>query len=329
MSARAPLLAALAGAAAVTSAGCLGPQVGDEPGTGDAVLPAGSVLPSVDDDPALADQIARFDGVDALIPRISGFAAGAPIHTWDFGPAPDFAAPVYFVVRHTADGFEPVGHPSLVDSLPGDPGYSPYWIAYLVFVTDAYAGEVIPSVAAIDEAVARGLVERPMVQPFAVDCPIVASDVRLELGAGQPPLAPPSHFNVKGRTAAYYDLGLMALDGVRVPETTRYLVRREGGEPLSEPVRGIDMTGDGDLTDSNDIYDVTPGAPAPTPRCRTVTVAVPADTRSIDTTSDETMADLRDARQLFAPGPVAGTVVAYAVTDEVRHCVVQHEDGSP
>ena len=319
-------------AAAITitaiAAGCLGPQVDDDLGPGDAILPPGTVLPSIDDDPAAAAAIAEHDGVDGLIPRLTAFAAGGPVHTWDLGPAPAFAAPVYRLVRRTATGFEGVAHNTLVDSLPGDPGYSPYWGMYLVVVTAAYQGEVIPSVAAIDEAVARGLVERPVAQEFAVDCPIVAGDVTLEVGGGQPPLPPPRRFNVKGHAVAYYDFGLMALDDrVRVPEVRRYVLRREGGEPLNESIRGVDLTGDGDVADSNDVYDRTPGQPQPVPRCRIVDVAVPAATSSIDTTRDETMAALRDADQLFAPGPVTGTVVAFSVTDDVRHCVLQLQDG--
>lgn len=310
--------------------GCLGPQVSDEPAIADGVLPPGTILPAVEDDPILAAALAEYDGVDELIPRISGFAAGQPIHTWDFGPAPAFAAPVYMLARRTADGFAPVAHNTLVDSLPGEPGYSPFWSVFMVFVTDRYQGEVIPSVAAIDAAVELGLVERPVAQPFAVDCPIVASAVRLELGGGQPPLAPRRQFNVRGRTAPYFDPGLMALDadGVSVPEARRYLIRREGGEPLSEPIRGVDLTGDGDTHDSNDVYDRTPDEMVPVPRCRTVTVAVPATTASIDTSGDETMAEVRAAGQLFAPGPVADLVRAFAITDEVRHCVVQRQDGA-
>ncbi len=318
----------VAALALAATAGCLDPLVSDVPGPVDVILPAGTVLPPVEDDPVLAAQIAFHDGVDGVVPRISGFAAGMPIRTWDLGPAPGFAAPVYMLVKRTDTGFAPIPHPTLVDSLPGDPGYSPYWGVYQVLVTDLYQGEIIPSVAALDEAVARGLVQRPVALDFAVDCPIVAADVRLEVGGGQPPLAPPNRFHVKGRAAAYFDLGPMALeDRVHVPEVHRYLMRREGGEPLNEQVRGVDLTGDGDATDSNDIYDRTPGEARPSPLCRTVTVAVPAATASIDTSRDQTMADLRAADQLFAPGPVTGTVLAFSVTDEVRHCVIQRQEG--
>lgn len=324
------MIARIALVVAVTSAGCLDPLVGDDPApTTDVVLPAGTVLPSIDDDPALAAQLDEYDGVGELVPRVRSFAGGAPVWAWDLGvDAPAFAAPVYMLMAHTAGGDVRVPHNTLIDSLPGEPGYSPYWAAFQVFVTDAYRGEIIPSVAAIDDAVARGLVERPVAIDLAVDCPAVASHVRLEVGGGQPPLAPPRRFNVRGFTVPYYDFGPMVMeDRVRVPDARRYVVRREGGEPISEPVRGVDVTGDGDTNDTNDIYVHTPGEPVSVPRCRAVNVVVPAATASIDTHRDETMADLRDAAQLFDPDPVAGTVVAFTVTDEVRHCVLQRQAG--
>jgi hypothetical protein len=308
--------------------GCLDPLVSDTPIPGDTLLPPGTVLPSIDDDPALAAELDEHDGVDGLIPRVSAFADGVQVHVWEVGPAPAFVAPVYRLVRRTTEGLTGVPHNTLVDTLPGDPGYSPYWAVFDVVVTDRYRGEVIPSVAAIDEAVVRGLVEQPVPGGFAVDCPAVASGVLLEVGGGQPPMPPPRRFNVKGHSVAYFDFGVMAVeDAVRVGEVRHYVLRREGGEPLSEPVRNIDLTGDGDVRDSNDVYDRAADEATPAPRCRTVTVAVPTATASIDTSRDEAIADLTRADQLFAPGPVAGTVLAFTVTEEITHCVVQRAEG--
>ncbi|MBK9033567.1 MAG: hypothetical protein IPL61_20275 [Myxococcales bacterium] len=309
-------------------AGCLDPLVDDTAVGGDRVLPAGTVLPRVADDPVLAAQVATHDGVDGVVPLLGGFAAGAPYHGWDFGPTPTFAAPVFVPVRRTADGFERVAHNTLVETLPGDRGYSPYWSLYLVYVTDRWQGEVIPSVAALDDALARGLIEPPEAQPVAVNCPTVAADVTLEVGGGAPPALPNGEFNVRGRTVPYFDFGLLPLlDRVAVPEVARYRLRREGGEPLSEPVRGVDMTGDGDTVDSNDILDVDPASALTSPLCRTVEVVVPVTTGSIDTSGDDTMADLRTATQLFAPGPVVGTVISFRATDDLRNCVVQRQVG--
>ena len=316
-------------ALALAAVGCLEPLVDDTPTGGDHVLPPGTVLPTLAAaDPAAADEVEAYDGVDDLVPLDTAFAAGGAIHTWDFGPAPTFAAPVFMLVRRTATGPERVAHNTLVDTVPGDAGYSPFWSMYLVYVTDRYQGEVIPSVAALDDALTKGLIEPPDPQEFAVNCPVVADDVALASGLGAATIPPNGHFNVKGRTVAYFDFGMMPLvDRVRLVETARYQLRREGGEPLSEPVRGVDITGDGDARDSNDVLAVDPSAALRSPLCRTIDVADQATTASIDTSGDETMADLRAADQLFDPEPVAGTVVAFHITDVLRNCPVQRQAG--
>ncbi|MEZ4403836.1 MAG: hypothetical protein R3B06_27685 [Kofleriaceae bacterium] len=312
----------------VLTAGCLGPLVDDAPGSTSQVLPPGAVLPRVEDDPVLTAQVVANDGVDGTVPLWRGFADGAPIQYWDLGPSPTFAAPVFVLMRRTPSGLERVAHNTLVDTLPGDAAYTPYWSVYVVVVTDRYQGEIIPSVAALDDALTQGLIEAPAAQPVAVNCPIVGPGVALEAGAGQPPLPPTARFNVRGRTVAYFDLGMLPLTpGGGVPEVARYRLRREGGEPLSEPVRRVDMTGDGDVVDSNDVLAYRATDPMPSPLCRTIDVVVPATTGSIDTSGDDTQADLRAAEQLFAPGPVVGTVVSFQPTDAWHDCVVQQTPG--
>jgi hypothetical protein len=307
---------------ACMAAGCIGPQVEDEPGPGNAVLPAGSELPDVEDDPELAEQIEENDGVDALVPIVNGFADGVSRSYWDFGPAPAFSAPIFVLFRRDGTNLVRVPHPPLVEVAPGDPGYSPYWAVFQVIVTDDYRDEVIPSVAAIDEAVRRGLVEPPVYHVGeAVNCPVVADDVMLERPGGMSPVGPPSVAHYRGVRIHYFDVGHMPIDDDTViPEVRRYVLRREGQEPLSERIRNVDMTGDGDTHDTNDVLDLAADDPLPSPSCRRVDVAVPTNTASIDTSMDQAVADIKRATQLFAPGPVTGTVVAFQETDELRNC---------
>ena len=318
---------ALAGLALIT--GCLGPRVDDEPVGGGNILPPGSEVPSGYDDPELADDIDEYDGVDRLVPLLSGFAGGAPAHWWDFGATVDFAAPIFSLRRRNTDGdLERIDHPNIFDVIPGDPGYSPYWAMWWVEVTDAYAGEVLPSLAALQEAENAGLVLAPEQQGYAINCPVVHRDVTLEQGGALPPLPPDAGGYYRGVYLSYFDFGGMPLvDGVHVPAADLYVLRREGGEPLSEPARGVDMTGDGDIRDANDIFALPPDDPASTPLCLTVSVTVPTGYGSIDTYASDTMADATAATDLFGPGPertpVAGAVVAYAVTDELRNCPYQ------
>jgi hypothetical protein len=319
---RAPVAIAL-----LVHAGCLGPLVDDVPGIRDELLPAGSVVPSVADDPVMLAQLAANDGVDGIVPLRNAFSAGAPVHVWDFGAAPSFAAPLYVLVARASDGtLAPIAHSTIADAIPGDPGYSPFWVLLFVEVTDQYAGEILPSSAAIDQAIERGLVRAPVLQALAVNCPAVAPDIQVAVGDGMT-LPPDAQLNYRGRSVPYFDLGPMPLvDRSSVPEQRRYRLRREGQEPLSEVARNVDLTGDGDLDDTNDLFGEPPGLPISSPLVRTVDVVVPTTVSSIDDTQDDTMAELSDATQLFTPAPTS-VVVGYQITDDVRNLAGQRRRG--
>lgn len=310
----------------IAAAGCLGPQVSDEIDRG-GILPANAAVPSADDDAALDAKIAAHDGVSGVAPRLTAFASGALVHRWDFGTAPTFAAPTFVLVRQTApDVYERVDHPPIVESVPGDPTYSPFGSLIYVEVTDRYNGEQITSATAVQAAVEQGLLESPVVWKQGLHRPIVAKDVRLDGGAGA--IGPMARLYYKGKAVRYFDLGGFALpDGVHVAERPRYVLRRDGGEPLSEPARGVDMDGDGDTVDTNDVLVGTPADADYSPLCRTVDVVVPTGTASIDTSQDEAIADDKDAAQLFDPDPVAGAVIAYTPSSDLRDCPQQRTPG--
>ncbi|MEO8554844.1 MAG: hypothetical protein ABI678_32925, partial [Kofleriaceae bacterium] len=289
--------------------GCLEPRVADTRApSGDIVAP-GTSIPSIDEDGEDAETIAANDNVTGTVPRLSAFAAGAPVHGWDFGPAPSFAAPIYLVMRRLSSGeLERVEHPPIVGTIPGEAGYSPFWSEFAVVVTDTYAGELITSSTAIEEAVRDGLVHAPEQLGVALDGPIVASDVRLEVGGAA--VAAPTLVYYEHHTVAYFDFGEMPVTrAVEVRSAPRYVLRREGQEPLSEPIRGVDIDGDGDTVDSNDVYERAPTDPGRSPLCERIDVVVAAGTGSIDTSGNDTTADLTSMVQLFTPGPVIGTVI--------------------
>ncbi len=318
-------------AGVVVVAACLGPQVSDEVVTPGLILPAGSTVPSIYDDPAEDAQIAANDGVDGVVPLLSGFAGGAPVSFWDFGPAPDHAQPLYvFYRRNAQDELEPISHFPVVTAVPGDPGYSPYWRKAVVEVTGAYNGEIFTSVAAVQAGVSAGLLKSPQRTPTFLNCPVVGKDVMLDVGGGAPPVAPSGRFYYDGEVGAYFDLGAgMLLDDlVHLAEQNHYVLRREGGEPLSEPLRGVDMDGDGDTHDTNDVFAFAPATAGASPLCHEVLVTVPAGTESIDTTMDQTRAAIEGEADLFTRGgdtiaPIPGKVVAWEVTGRRWNCPQQ------
>jgi len=312
-------------AALVGAAGCIGPQVGDTLAPSGDIVPAGTAIPPIDGDDAAL--IAMHDNVDGVVPRLSAFAAGAPTHVWDFGPAPAFAAPIYVVVQRMPDGtLMRLSHPPIVGVIPGDPGYSPFWSEFALVVTDAYAGELLTSSTAIEEAERDGLIEAPKPQPIGFDLPIVAGDVRLDVGTATP-LAPGVTMYYEHHTLTAFDFGDVPITAeVKVPIAAHYVLRRDGQEPLSEPIRHVDLDGDGDIVDSNDVFERAATDPMRSPLCNRIDVAVVASTHSVDNTHDDAMADIEAAPQLFAPGPTAA-VVAFQDTGELANCPAQRSPG--
>jgi len=325
-------------AVALALVGCLGPLVDDDyadAGGGSLLLPPGSDVPSLHDDPVLDEMVDENDGVERFVQRLGGFVDGEHVRYWDFGPSPSFTAPVWII--GTDDGAGGVAklpeHPALFDVVPGDPGYSPIWQVFAVFVTDAYAGELITSVPALSEAEERGLVETPVPMPIYVNCPVVHSDVLLEVDDAADPISPNECF-YKGMRCYYFDFAPPTVgeeELIPFPVQNAYVLRREGGEPLSEPLRNVDMTGDGDLVDTNDIFEDGTAQTPYTPLVRVVQVAIPAEAGSIDTYLDETQADYTDAAQLFtgsgdAIEPVPDAVVAYEVEEQVYNWPQQLAD---
>jgi hypothetical protein len=291
--------------------GCMGPLVSDAPGLSGQLLPAGSRVPFADDDPTLSARLHANEQVSGTVAAHYGFRDGAPASWWDFGTVPAHTAPMFVLVD--ASG-APIAHPEIVDFAPGDPGYSPLWTVWNVEVTDRYAGELVTSVTALDEALRLGLVTAPVATYQGEHGPIITRDIELEI-PGAAPFVPDDFLYYRGTQVAYFDFDEVALadDHVTVATGHRYVLSRDADEPLSEVIRSVDMDGDGDIVDSNDILSADD-----TPVFATVDVVVPTSVASIDTTHDQSQADLRAETQLFAPTPITGTVISYAATGELR-----------
>ena len=318
----------------VTSSACLEPRVSDEvPGAG-LVLPPGSTVPGLATDPVLAAQVDASDAVDRRVPLRSAFVGGGQVFFWDFGPVPDNSAPLIFLRRPTTDGsVDLIPHPPILDVIPGDPNYTPFWAVWHADVTDLYAGEVIPSLQALQEAQSLGLVGMPEQRPTYLNCPVVHPDVRIEVGAGNEDAAPSPAF-YRGLQVNLVNFAFRPLleDKTHVPIAELYVLNRDGGAPLDEVTRGVDMTGDGDTNDSNNLFQYARADEAYSPLSQVVFVTVPDDYMSIDSYADERLADATDDADLFDTGsdppvPRTGAVVAVERTEELRNLPVQEAPG--
>ena len=310
--------AALALPVAMSLGACLDPLVSDEVVRPELIRAAGDEPPNVADFPVLRDRLDQFDGVDgALIPLRSAFADGAPVWYWDLGVASPQPIPLYMLVMEAEGGFlqgpdgrtyNPVpGHGSIFDAIPGDPGYSPWWSVVMWPVTDRYHDEVIASFDAMDEAYRQGLVGASIPLPMAVNCPVVLPEARLEIAPeDRTRVMEPFSGYYKGYAVSYFGFDVAFMSESRVATPPLYVLRREGGEPLSEVARGVDITRDGDLLDGNELFAAVPGDADYTGMVELVD-AVVADAELIDRTLDDATSALMDAATLFlstgAPDP--------------------------
>ncbi|MFT5433596.1 MAG: hypothetical protein ACI9OJ_004302, partial [Myxococcota bacterium] len=272
-------------------ASCLDPLVSDYVPLSAYDVFAMDEVPLLETDEALTKQTDEHDGVDRIVPRLSAFADGERVWYWPFGPAPATAIPIYIVADRTADGeFVPRDeHLPIIDSMPGDEGYSPFWEVFFLVVTDTYDGEIIASFSAVQSAQLLGVIEEPQRPWLYINCPVVHPDVRLETrdGLKEPSLA--YYRNLRVPIFTFETLPVNHDGTIEVREAL--VLRREGGEPLDETLRGVDMTGDGDTNDGNTVFRVGLGSDDYTPLRKMVNVVVPADTESIDTNQDETDSD--------------------------------------
>ena len=83
-----------------------------------------------------------------------GWYKGQEVQYFDFGAAPDFTAPIYaFATGMDANGNPQLvaGQHNIIDDLPGNPDYSPFWDVNLVIVPAGYQANSITSLAQIQE----------------------------------------------------------------------------------------------------------------------------------------------------------------------------------
>ncbi|MFT7580238.1 MAG: hypothetical protein ACI9MR_001907 [Myxococcota bacterium] len=304
-------LSVLALAALAGPAGCLEPLVDDTVVRKSLILPPSTMVTPPDPDSKVAIQIATNDGVTGdEVKLVTAFAGGKQAQFWNFGPADRSVAPIFRLVRADPDGnietesgrfSSVVTHRAVIDAVPGDPGYSSSWLMRLVVVTEDYAGEIFPSAAAVAEGVAAGLLESPVETPWVINCPVVAPEVTLETLDGI--TAPGLEWGYyRGQRVYYFSFGRIPVteDGVEIGRA--FQLRREGGEPLSEPVRGVDISGDGDRRDTNDVLTHAPGDAGYSGLFERVEVVVPTTYLSIDDANDDAVADVTTAADLFIDG---------------------------
>jgi hypothetical protein len=325
----------LVAALGLGGAACLGPLVDDAPPASSsfadpALTPA--TAPHVEDDPANAPRLASFA---SRVQYLRGFAAGQPVRYWNVdGAGSSLIAPL-FVLEDAAGNV--IGWP-IIDVLPGEPGYTPWWRRVVVRVTAAYAGEHIWSRAAIEEGVAKGLLEAPRATTTVIDCPVVRRGTPIPVsaapGARTASTTPAWYRDRRVDLVAFSDTIDVPLESRRMPTFPVYILQRiDSGQPLHEAVTGVDVTGDGRLDASNNVFADRLGGARYSPLWQPHLVRVAADVASIDTARSATVAELAREADLArfvdgAPTPADGRTLTITDLGGLVNCPIQRREGA-
>jgi hypothetical protein len=212
-------------------------------------------------------------GLGSFIPLRTGYFDGAEVKYWDFGDLTSLALKPIYLFRYPADN-EPgsltqtnATHPKLIDSIPGDTAYTPLRQIYTVdFNTRLYRGERITSIRALEDAVEMGLVGSPQPRPFFATCLVAPSSVQMQADdEGQ--MVGPEITYYRGKIVRQFCVGdldskvgaFAQTDGKFKPGSAYSIRRRSDEDVLDETLLDIDLNDDGDLQDTNTIFNDTSG----------------------------------------------------------------------
>ncbi|MBI4816751.1 MAG: hypothetical protein HY791_10860 [Deltaproteobacteria bacterium] len=205
----------------------------------------------VEDDPLLGPKVDLFP---ASVAHLGGFADGGSIRYFNVGgPNPTFIAPYYVLIG--TDGAQ-LGRP-IIDVIPGDTGYTPWWRRVVVRATTKYGGEKLGSRQAIELAAELGLVEPTLeATDQVIDAPVVHRDARVPVGSGQ--VVEPTEVWYRNQIAHWVifpNPTTVPVDRREMPAFPVYVFQRiNEGAPLYEFLSGVDITGDGVLDASNNVF---------------------------------------------------------------------------
>lgn len=194
---------------------------------------------------------------------VAGWYQGRAIKYYDFGsnsPARDGKVatdPIYAFIRGFDAQHKPImveGQFNVIDTKPGDPGYSDLWQVIFVQVPAGYVANTVKSKADVDKLDPAQY--KQVVPGVYVNCPVVPAGTRLETGE------PITQGWYKGQPIYYFDFG-------ENPVTTA---------PIWVPFTGFNDKGEPQMVPGqSNIIDVLPGQASYSAFWEVNLVRVPAD----------------------------------------------------
>ena len=255
----------------VLSLGCLEPfdegELGEERVFGPPDIPP-EEAPRVDADGLSLEEFTT------RIEYLDGWADSSTVSFWRIdGKINASIAPVWRLER---DG-ELFGLP-IVDVLPRDQGYTPFWRLHRVPVTEDYNGERIWSRSAIEAGIRIGILEPSIVTETILVAPIVVQDLRYETAEGEQKPTDVWYRNQLTSWVRFPEALTLSEDIRELEPSPRYLIQRIS-QPfvLDEGIERIDFDQDGELRSTHQIF-----IQNSTPLCTVVLARVDDSLLSID-----------------------------------------------
>lgn len=109
------------------------------------------------------------------IPLIDGWDDDNMVQYWDFGPNPPIAIPILVFFQADNPDVMVSGQNNIIDSIPGQPGYSDFWRVHKVLAPSDYTPNSIKS---LEDVVDSGYTIE--ITDIVVNCPVVNPDTTLE-----------------------------------------------------------------------------------------------------------------------------------------------------
>ena len=307
--------------------GCLGPSEEDTLSASDIFTEPDNPLRIAE---ILPDYEQRLGDFTRNATYLRGFAAGRSIWFWAVDGANNtLIAPAFSVVDDRGERLQA----SVIDVLPGDAGYTPWWRVVEYRVTDLWNGEKFLSREAIDAGERAGLIEGPTVTGRVLNAPVSVPGVMANDGD-----------RVAVRTSTVWYRGAIAdwivfENDIAVPPNERsmrtlpvYVLQRiDEPFPLSELNANIDLTGDGLLNDSNNVFARNYNAPDYTPLWTLSTVRTSSTYVSIDTAPPDRNVGLSAEEQIFDPNTkqiLSPDVLSVDETGVLLNCPIQSRRGA-
>ena len=166
------------------------------------------------------------------IPRVDGWYRNASVSYLDYGPQSNVAVPILAFFQTASPGTPVAGQRNIIDTVPGQPGYSDFWRVYKVLAPSGYVANSIRSLA---DAVASGYTIEAT--DVVVNCPVVNPNATI---AGSS--ATPVSGWYRNRDVFYFDEGTRSpAAGSVVHDAPIYAFFHSDGTPVSGQRNVIDV----------------------------------------------------------------------------------------